>query len=371
MKETINILHLSTAEGWRGGERQIANLLLESRKRYPNHKMQVYCVAGKPFERFCQKHEIPVHSYTKRSSLSISSAKHLQQICKQEQIDFVHTHDSHGHSQAVASRLLFGNEAKIIVHRRVDFPNKGLLAGYKYNHPQIVAYIPISKEIQRILNQTVNPKNQDKVHLIYSSVNEEAIQKVERVNIRQRLQLPDNNILVGNTSALADHKDYPTFLQTAKLLLEHNSAYQFIIVGGGELEQELQQLTHDLGIAEHVHFVGFQANAVGFVKDFDVFLMTSKLEGLGTAVLEAFACEVPVVATQAGGIKESVLHNKTGLSAPVGHAEELAQHVNEIITNATLRESVKQGATAHLHQHFTLAEMTKKTNDLYQQLADL
>lgn len=99
----------------------------------------------------------------------------------------------------------------------------------------------------------------------------------------------------------------------------------------------------------------------------DVLLFTSKEEGLGTTILDAFACKVPVVATAAGGIPEIITNEKTGLLAPVGDAQTLAHYVEKILADRNLREQLIENAWQKV-KYFSKENMAKKTLEVYQSL---
>lgn len=366
MQRKIKVLHVSTARGWRGGERQIANLLKGIRKAQVDIENLVLCVRDEKFAQYCEEQQIQYVTYEKKSGFSISGAKRLATLCNEHQIDIVHCHDSHAHSMAVLSALLFKNQPKIIVHRRVDFPMKGLISKWKYNNQRIDAFVAISKEIENILKKTI--KKSERIHLIYSTVDIDAIEQVEPVDIYTQLNLDRNKKIIGNISALTDHKDYPTFLRTAKRLSEKSNDYEFVIVGSGELRESLEKLARDFNSDQKIHFVGYQKKAIAWLKAFDVFLMTSKLEGLGTAVLEAFAAGVPVVGTNAGGMKETILHQKTGLIANIGDDQTLAQHVELLMCNPELKNNLVENAKIFVKDSFSIDTMAHKTAELYRKI---
>ena len=95
--------------------------------------------------------------------------------------------------------------------------------------------------------------------------------------------------------------------------------------------------------------------------------MTSETEGLGSTLLDAFACRVPVVATAAGGIPEIIHHKKTGLLAPVADAQTLARNVQELIQDTALRERIVNQAYASLSK-FSKENMALKTLEIYRQV---
>jgi glycosyltransferase involved in cell wall biosynthesis len=104
------------------------------------------------------------------------------------------------------------------------------------------------------------------------------------------------------------------------------------------------------------------------MKSLDLFLITSKTEGLGTIVLEAFAGKVPVVATAAGGIPELVEHEVTGLLSPVGDDVSLSHAVIRVLRDAGLRETLT-AAAARKAESFSFRMTAMKTLDVYREVA--
>jgi L-malate glycosyltransferase len=96
-------------------------------------------------------------------------------------------------------------------------------------------------------------------------------------------------------------------------------------------------------------------------------LFTSHSEGLGTSILDAMACNIPVVATRTGGIPEIVLHEHTGLLAPVKNAEELAECLHKIIGDSLYRRKLTHNAHTHVY-NFTKQKMAILTYNIYQQV---
>src|SRR5690606_19919072 len=155
---------------------------------------------------------------------------------------------------------------------------------------------------------------------------------------RNQYKIPHISPIIGNTSALADHKDYFTFINTAEILIKQNDNLRFLIIGDGNLRDEIREYVESKKLHNHIIFTGFVTNLAETLHEIDIFLMTSKTEGLGTSILDAFASKVPVVATNAGGIPELVKHEETGLIATVKDHEKLAENVNQILNEPELKE---------------------------------
>ena len=86
----------------------------------------------------------------------------------------------------------------------------------------------------------------------------------------------------------------------------------------------LERQIHELHLEKHVFLPGFRADVVGFIKSFDLFVMSSLAEGLGTSLLDAMAAAKATVASATGGIPEAVSHGETGLLVPPRDDQALA-----------------------------------------------
>jgi len=99
---------------------------------------------------------------------------------------------------------------------------------------------------------------------------------------------------------------------------------------------------------------------------FDVFTMSSRTEGLGTIVLDAAIAGVPVAATSGGGLPEAVLHERTGLLAPVGDAAALADALLRLLDDPALAQRLARAARRRVETEFTVAGMARRYVALYE-----
>ena len=133
------------------------------------------------------------------------------------------------------------------------------------------------------------------------------------------------------------------------------------------LKEEIMNRVKAEQLEKHISFLGFRKDVPQLLKSLDVFLMTSKTEGLGSVILEAFACGVPVVATTAGGIPEIVKNGETGLTVNIGDETALASAVEKIIANPDYKNSLVKNATAFVNQ-FSVKATALQTKAIYQSL---
>ncbi len=363
----MKILHLSSERSWRGGEQQMAYLIEESLSA------DVECITfvrrGSAFEKWSEEKGVRCQGEAFRNSLDISTALSLKKFVSQEKPDLIHIHSGKGHDIYALSTLL-GLRCKAILSRRVDFPVKSnLWAKWKYNLKSIQRIVCVSDAIKKMTQPAL--KKPSKAITIHSGIDIGRFTgEVKGGLLRDTYAIPENKILVGNVAALAPHKDYSTFLRAVKRCKEQGLQAAYLIIGDGPEKVFVENEIEHLGLGNDVIMTGFRDDIPDILPELDIFLISSETEGLGTSVLDAFASGVPVVATAAGGIPESVIHEKTGLLCPVKDDGGLSKEVIRLASDENLRNRLVTNAKSHL-QNFTKTNMASKTLSLYGELLDV
>lgn len=121
------------------------------------------------------------------------------------------------------------------------------------------------------------------------------VNEVEHNVARKKLALDVNGPIFGTVGRLLAQKNHTFLLDVFASILRREPSSTLIIVGKGDLRAALEQKAKDLGISQHVHFVGSVPNVPDYLKAFDVFLFPSLYEGLGMAAVEAQACGLPTL----------------------------------------------------------------------------
>ncbi len=359
MSENKKVLHVVTALSWRGGEQQAAYLIDELRSQIDS---VVLCSEGSKMEQHCIEQKLQFRSYKKKGSIDFTYAKGLKNICSELNIDLCHLHDAHAHTFAILAAVFFGNKTPLILSRRVDFPIKNnWFSKFKYNHPSIAKILCVSKMIQKITAKGISDVS--KLETVYSGIDLNKFSSPKGI-LRQEFQIPKEAFLIGNTSALADHKDYYTFLDAAEMVIAEESNSFFIIMGDGPLKKEIQDYANTKTLENRLVFTGFRNDIPQVLGELDLFLISSKTEGLGTSILDAFACNVPVVACNAGGIPELVENEKTGLLCEVKDVKALHKAVIRLMKDLELGQKLTLNTKDKL-QGFSKTHTAQKTLKQY------
>ena len=279
MADPIRVLHLSSESTWRGGEQQIIYLVEETRKLGVD--AVIGCRQGSEVESYCIANDIPHHSFPFKSAYDISTARQIIKLCKEEHFDLIQTHTSKSHTMSVIAGLL-GLGVPQIMTRRVDFPVKdNWFSKFKYNYSKIARIICISATIRRITEPDI--KDKSKLVTIHSGADVTRFEPYRNSDwLRKEYTLDQGTMVIGNTSAISNQKDYQTFVQTAERILERERNAKFFIVGDGPEREEIKALVKKKGFSNKIIFTGFRKNIKEILPSLDVFLFTSETEGLGT-----------------------------------------------------------------------------------------
>jgi glycosyltransferase involved in cell wall biosynthesis len=183
-------------------------------------------------------------------------------------------------------------------------------------------------------------------------------------SLQREFALMPGSPVVGIVAALRPEKNHELFLQAAKLIHNALSTTKFLVVGDGPQRTELESLARELGLNEAVRFVGTRSDVPEVLSLFDVFLLTSHMEANPTSILEAMACEKPIVATRVGSVPETVLNGRTGYLVPPGDAHAIAQQTLELLCHPDHAALLGRAGREHVIAHCSVQRMVDGYQDL-------
>ncbi len=172
-------------------------------------------------------------------------------------------------------------------------------------------------------------------------------------------------MVIGMIGQLFPSKYWQDFIEVIRQLKENNLEVRGLIVGEGELRAELESQVANSGLEKEIHFTGFQHDVRIPLAEMDVFLFTTRREGLSVAILEMMAAGVPVVATRVGGIEEQIEDQVSGYIVEPGDIDAMVERCTELIASPKLRYRFADAAKNKVQSDFTQQRMFDSHVKLY------
>ncbi len=362
-------LHVDTARTWRGGQNQV--LLTVNGLRSIGHRAALVAHPDGELRRRAAE-GLDLIPIAPRTEMDLSAAWKFSRILKRLAPDIVHAHDPHGVAMAALALSIGSASAKggptpaLVAARRVDFHLKGnSFSRWKYR--QVDCFIAASEAIRQMLIADGVPD--DRAVTVHEGIDVEHVTAAPRVNVHEAFWLPHGSPAIGNVAALVPHKGQRYLIDAAHLVVQEVPDARFVILGEGELREHLEKQVREHHLEKHVLLPGFRTDVLGCIKGFDLFVMSSVTEGLGTSLLDAMACARPVVATRAGGIPEIVEDGVNGLLVPVRDHHALADAIVRALKDTDLRQRMGDAGLARVSERFTVERMVSETADVYASVA--
>jgi glycosyltransferase involved in cell wall biosynthesis len=187
--------------------------------------------------------------------------------------------------------------------------------------------------------------------------------------IKEELGINNTDLVVAMVSCFKPQKSPQDFIKLASLVNKIQPGVKFLLVGDGILRRRTQELIDRLSLQKCVILTGWRRDVCSILSATDVFVLTSLWEGLPTAVLEAAASSIPVVATHTGGIAEVITDGKTGFLISRRNLKLMSERLALLLKDANLRRLMGENAKNNLGLNFMLTNMVKDTQDLYNRLS--
>jgi L-malate glycosyltransferase len=355
---TATVVHVASGREWRGGQRQVW-LLARELQRAGLTGQAVVTGAGSELAARLRADEVRVQGARWESGLD---PRVLPPLIREVRAGaaLLHAHDAH--SVTLAGLVAVATGTPFVATRRVDFHLRR--PGLWRRAARVIA---ISNAVAEVLTDDgIDPA---RIHVVHSGIDLEAARGAEPSGLRDRLGLAPGTPLACTVGALVPHKDHATLLHAARQLSGAFPTLHWAIAGEGELRPVLEWLASELGLSDRVHFLGHVSQPLGVIADADVYVMSSREEGLGTSVLDAMARGIPVASTSAGGLPE-MLHQGGGLLVPPRSPGALAGAVRRILCDAQLRQRIVNQA-ARTVESFGAERMAAEVLAVYRSCAPL
>lgn len=353
----LMVMHINTQCGWRGGERQ--TLWLARGLERAGHRSIIVARPGEPLAKHAAKAGLEIIPSTPGSELDIAAARWIRRAILANGVDIVHAHTAH--AVALAAMASRRTPARMVLTRRTVFRLGGNpFTRWKYR--RAAAMIAITQRVKEEL--VAGGMNEAAIEIIPSGV---PTDRHVTPASRAELGVPDGAPLVVMVGALTCEKDPLTFVRGVAVARERLSALRALIVGDGPLREAVEVEIARLEIDGAVQLTGHRTDADSIIAAADILALSSVEEGLGSVLLDAMMLGKPVVATDAGGIPEVVVHGETGLLVPIGDARALGEAMARVLGDGALAARLAAGASARAPR-YSMDGVVARTMELYERV---
>jgi glycosyltransferase involved in cell wall biosynthesis len=312
-------------------------------------------------------YEIP-----ERGKFDLMILRVLRDIVLRHKINVIHSHDY----KSDVFAYLFGRWMCPHPIRLLSTAHAWVLLGLKGE-----LYRRLDLAVMRRLDHLIAVSHATKAEMVAGGVPAERITVIhnaidtkawsphqESDSFRRELGLGENFPVVGYVGRINREKDLSTWLKAFAVMARNYPAARGILVGDGrgdDAQAELERLARELGIERQVMFPGYRSDLQAVYGAFDVFMLSSRREGLPNCILEAMAMGLPVVTTDVAGAKELVKDGETGYVLPLGDADGLAAALLRIIEDPVLRIRLRQAGRRRIESEFSFSNRLRRVEDLY------
>jgi glycosyltransferase involved in cell wall biosynthesis len=360
----LRIAHLDTGRTWRGGQAQALLLMRELAAR--GHEQLLLAPPGPLLER-ARTENFRVERWDTHGEIDPPATWNARRILAGMRPDVAHAHSAHAHALGVPAARWAGVPA-VVVSRRVDFKVRtNPFSRLKYALP-VDRYLCISEGVRQAM--LASGVKAEQMRIVPSGIDLAEVRRSAArpaPDLRGLARIPSDSEIVGTVASLAPHKNHTLLLDAASEVIRARPRAHFVWLGEGECREALERQRGVLGLESRVHLLGFRDDAHALMRQFDVFVLSSYLEGLCTSLLDAQVLGVPIVATAVGGVPEVVTDGATGRLVHGLAPAPLAAAIVEALADPGLRTAWAEGARASV-EAFGIAQTAERTLAAYREV---
>jgi glycosyltransferase involved in cell wall biosynthesis len=309
-------------------------------------------------------HGVPVTCLDAPRPTSVAWLGRLRRLVRDRDIDIVHTHMP---LTAAAARVVLPRTPPAFVHTEHnvwDRYRRPTRLANRLTYGRNTAVLAVSDGVARSI-RTRRPQ----VEVVTHGVDPESLHRGPEVRRRARaaLGLADDAPVLGTVGNFTAKKDHATLLTAMAAIVRDRPMARLVLIGSGPLRPDLQAQAARLGLGDHVLFAGSRDDVLELLPAFDVFVLSSRFEGLPIALLEAMATGLACVVTGVGGVPEVVSDGRDGLVVEPGDPDVLATAVGKLLDDEALRAEFGEHARAR-SEAFQIEAAVRRIEDVYERV---
>jgi glycosyltransferase involved in cell wall biosynthesis len=364
---TVNVLWLTKGLGLGGAERLLT--LMAPRLDTERFRVEVaYLLPWKDaFVPTLQASGVGVSCLGATRNVDLRWVDRLRRLVRSNAYDIVHTHSP---VPAVAARLVVPRSTTLVhtehnLWERYRAPTRYANAlTYARNDAVIAVSDGVAASIR---SEGPFARRTRPVETLLHGVDPRSARSGPEARrlARERLGIDPEAPVIGNVANLTAKKDHRALLAAFRGVHERLPAAELVLVGTGPLDGDIRAAVADADLEGSVHMLGARSDVDVLLPGFDVFVLSSRFEGLPISMLEAMASEVACVVTAVGGIPEVVTDGVDGRLVPPSQPERLAEALLDVLEDATVRAELAASGRRRVEDAFSIDRAIRRTEELY------
>ena len=319
-------------------------------------------------------HEVSIPKYPlfDYAPYETALAGKIVEIVRSNKLDLLHVHYAIPHaSAALLAKQILAEDNKYIPVLTTLHGTDITLVGREASYEPVVSWsinnsdavTAVSKSLVEDTLEHFQVKRE--VLMIPNFIDFDRFNKKPKEHFKKAIA-PNNEKILVHTSNFRKVKRVDDVIRLFHIV-QHEIPSKLLLIGDGPERSNIEKTCRELKVCDKVTFLGKQEAIEEILSVCDLFILPSERESFGLSALEAMACEVPVISTNAGGLAEVNIHGKTGYTSEIGNYEEMAQFALDLLQNEEKIESFRHAALEQAKK-FNLEDIRLQYIELYQKL---
>lgn len=365
MVEKLKVLQLICPTGFYGAERWILTL---AKNLDPERVQCDLAVTVEPslqeleLEKQYRKLVGTTHKVSMSGRFDIAVIQRLCRLIRSEGYQIIHTHGYKSDILGLIAARLTGIVAITTPHgfeNAEDWKLKAYIGLGNQFLKWFDLVVPLSEQLCEDVYQ-IGVKRK-KVRYIQNGVDLDEVESVRN----GAETIPKQTKRVGFIGQMISRKNIFDLLDIFNELADSHPDLELTLLGDGDQRKDLERYASDLSNCEKIKFLGFRDDRLLWLKSFDLFVMTSTLEGIPRCLMETMAMGIPVAAYDIPGIDQLVDHGKTGLLARPGDKGSLRQHWETLLYDSETAQAISNQARDYVWDRFSGKRMAEEYEQLF------
>lgn len=361
----MNIVLTNDAVKIAGGENYVLYLAEGLRER--NHQVSITPLINSELAEEAHKRKFTVYEipYGLKGK-EFNAVKILYNYFKKKKIDIIHSNSNLDRTIAAFAGKIINAKNFTTIHSCMSI-SRNLTHRFR-NKFLIDKFTPVGFSTKAILT-TIDHIPEDKISVVHIGlpIDKFYYTNTGRTKIRNEFGIRESEILIGTVSRLVEFKGHSFLLQAFYNAVKLNPNLKLLIVGEGELETKLRNITAEYQLEEKVFFAGNRKDISDILSAFDIFAQTSIDNGGETfpvSILEALSVGLPIIASDVGDIK-FLVRNENGVLLQPENITQISESILKLSSDQSLIEKYKSASRRLFEEDFTVNQMVKRIEALY------